>query len=208
MMDSTWLDQTTSWFEANNFRLLLSLAVFFFFILIRRIFGPKIQDSVDASRLNQQAATTAGNLVLVVSSLFCGVALLLVWGVHVQSVLLIGTSVITLLGVALFANWSILSSVTAFVILLIHPSYRRGNYVRIINLDNYYEGYISEINLFHTRLITDEREVFLYPNNALLSAPVVINPRQHWQSTGKLQQSPVVPDQTPADGELSPAIEK
>ena len=196
MMDSTWFEQTAHWIESNNIRLALSLLALFIFIMIRRAFGPRIQDSVDASGLNQQAATTANNLVLVASSLFCCVALLFVWGVDVKHILLVGTGVITLLGAALFASWSLLSNITAFVVLLIHPSYRRGTYLRIINQDNYYEGCISEINLFHTRLITDEREVFLYPNNALLSAPVIINPRQHRQSAGKITALAENPQQT------------
>jgi len=187
MIDSSWLEKIPIWFAENHVKLLISLTVLSAFILIRKAFGPKIQNSVDASGLNQQTATTANNLVLVVAGLFGCVSLLFVWGVNIQHVLLIGTSVITLLGVALFANWSLLSNVTAFVVLLIHPSYRRGNYLRIINLDNYYEGCISEISLFHTKLITDEREVFLFPNNALLSSPVIINPRRHWQSTGKIE---------------------
>lgn len=186
MIGSTWFEEIPIWFEGNYVNLLISLAILCVFMLIRKAFGPKIQNSVDASGLNQQTATTANNLVLVVAGLFGCVSLLFVWGVDIQHVLLIGTSVITLLGVALFANWSLLSNVTAFVVLLIHPSYRRGNYLRIINLDNYYEGRISEINLFHTKLITDEREVFLFPNNALLSTPVIVNPRRHWQSTGKV----------------------
>ena len=189
MIESTWAEQLVGWVSENHLNLLISLAVLCTFILIRKIFGPKIQSSVDASGLNQQTAATASNLVLVASSIFSGVALLFVWGVDVRHVLLIGTSVITLLGVALFANWSLLSNITAFVILLIHPSYRRGNYLRIISMDNYYEGRISEIDLFHTKLITDEREVFLFPNNALLSSPVIINPRQHWQSVGKIKST-------------------
>ena len=200
MNASMWIDQAIEWLSENRIRLLVSLLAFAFFILAKRLSSPKIQNSVDASGLNQETATKASHLVWIVSSLLLGVVLLFVWGVDIQHILIIGTSTITLLGVALFANWSLLSSITAFVVLLIHPSYRRGNYLRIINQDNYYEGYISEINLFHTKLITDEREVFLYPNNALLTAPVMINPRQHWRSAGKLvpPTSATMPSATPA----------
>lgn len=199
MSESMWIEQALDWISANRFRLLVTLLGFCVFFLVRRLSQPKIQNSVDASGLNQQTATKASHLVWIGSSLLLGVAMLFVWGVDIQHILIIGTSAITLLGVALFANWSLLSSITAFVVLLIHPSYRRGNYLRIINLDNYYEGYISEINLFHTKLITDEREVFLYPNNALLTAPVMINPRQHWKSAGKLVAPPPVVTPQPSN---------
>lgn len=188
MTSAEWFEKNLNWFFVNDKQLLATLAAIALFFIVKRFFQPRIQSNVDASGLTSQAVDTASNLVLVVSSLLLAVFLLFVWGVDLQHMMLLGTSVITLLGVALFASWSLLSNVTAFVILLVHPSYRRGNYIRVINLDNYYEGYVADITLFHTKLITLDREVMLYPNNALLASPVLINPRQRWQSVGKFKE--------------------
>ena len=113
-------------------------------------------------------------------------ALLLIWGIDFSGLLLISTTVITLTGVALFANWSILSNITAFFVLLMHQSYRRGNYIRVIESDNYIEGYISEINLFNSTLVTEDREIIVYPNNLLLGRPTIINPRKRFSVVGKI----------------------
>ncbi len=86
----------------------------------------------------------------------------------------------------MFAAWSVLSNITAFFILLAHSSFKRGTFVRVIDGDNYVEGYISEINLFNTKLISESREVVIYPNNLLLSRPLVVNPRQKLDTVGKL----------------------
>jgi small-conductance mechanosensitive channel len=188
MTSAEWFEKNLSWFFQNDVQLIATLVAIALFFLIKRFFRPHIQSNVDASGLTSQTVDTASNLVLMVSSLLLAVFLLFIWGVDFQHMMLLGTSVITLLGVALFASWSLLSNVTAFVILLVHPSYRRGNYIRVINLDNYYEGYVADITLFHTKLITSDREVMLYPNNALLAAPVLINPRQRWQSVGKFKE--------------------
>ncbi|HAU91424.1 MAG TPA: hypothetical protein DCW59_03605 [Alteromonas sp.] len=59
------------------------------------------------------------------------------------------------------------------------------------------EGYIADINLFTTRLITKDDEEIAYPNNLVLTRPVIINPKQHWQGIGKStdKQVPVQPEQ-------------
>ena len=93
---------------------------------------------------------------------------------------------IALLGVSLFASWSILSNVTAFCVLVFHEPYKRGNFIRVIAGDNYLEGYISEINLFNTKLITEEKEVIVYPNIQLMSNPALINPRTRYKVIGKI----------------------
>jgi hypothetical protein len=67
----------------------------------------------------------------------------LTWGIEFDSVFLFASTTLTLLGVALFASWSLLSNVAAYFVILLHPSFRRGTFVRVIDFDNYAEGYIS-----------------------------------------------------------------
>jgi len=101
-------------------------------------------------------------------------------------VLVIAGTTLTLLGVALFASWSLLSNVTAYFVLMLHPAFRRGTFIRIIDADNYVEGYVADLNLFSARLITENREVALYPNNLILGRPCLINPRDRLGGVGKL----------------------
>jgi small-conductance mechanosensitive channel len=114
--------------------------------------------------------------------------ILFIWGFDFQWLLAVSSGLITLTGVALFASWSILSNITAFFILLAHESYKRGNFIRIIEADNYVEGTISEINLFNTRLITENMESIIYPNNLLIARPTIINPNVRFTTIGKIQE--------------------
>lgn len=113
-------------------------------------------------------------------------ALFFVWGIDVEGLLLLATSVVTLTGVALFAQWSILSNITAYFILLVQDGFKRGNFVRIVELDNYIEGTVADIGPFNTRLVTEDRVMVLIPNNAMLTRTVFINPRNRYAVAGKL----------------------
>ena len=41
-------------------------------------------------------------------------------------------------------------------------------------MDNYAEGHVSELNRFSTKLITESREVIIYPNNLVLGLGTAI----------------------------------
>ena len=150
---------------------------------------PRLEDEVGQGRFREHVASNAMTLVRSIYLLIAVFVLAFVWGVDLRSVLLLATTTVTLLGVALFASWSILSNVTAYIILVFHPSFKRGTFVRIIDVDNYTEGYIADLTLFNTKLITENREVIMYPNNLLLGRPSLINPRDRLDGIGKLPSS-------------------
>ena len=100
--------------------------------------------------------------------------LLLIWGVNIRELGLIISSVFAVIGVALFASWSILSNVTAGVILFFSFPYKIGDRIRI--WDKEFEGesefVIEDIRAYHVHLRKDNGELITYPNNLFLQTAV------------------------------------
>lgn len=147
---------------------------------------PIVRSSIRSSRLKPNSLDKARISIRMVTNIISIVLILFVWGFDFTGLMTMSVGLIALLGVSLFASWSILSNVTAFFVLVFHESYKRGNFIRVIAGDNYLEGYISEINLFNTKLITEDKEVIVYPNIQLISNPAVINPRSRYKIIGKI----------------------
>ncbi len=101
-------------------------------------------------------------------------ALLLIWGVNIRELGLIISSVFAVIGVALFASWSILSNVTAGVILFFSFPFKIGDRIRI--WDKEFEGdsefVIEDIRAYHVHLRKDSGELITYPNNLFLQKAV------------------------------------
>lgn len=171
--------------SGSAFKMGLTVASLALFRFVNRATRPRIEESVDRGRFRSASATRARHATRFLSGLVLICALAFIWGIGFHAILLLSTTVLTLTGVALFANWSLLSNITAFFVLLLHPSFRRGTFVRVMELDNYIEGYISDINLFNTILITESRETVVYPNNLLIARPTLINPRNRFNVIGK-----------------------
>ncbi|WP_100656176.1 mechanosensitive ion channel domain-containing protein [Alteromonas flava] len=197
MFNSPWLNQLTQWVTVYQSHLIWSGVLLIAYTIVTRLALPLIERKVISSKLKSEAAKKAYHIIRLIVGIVTVSALLVVWGIDFSGLLLISTSLLTLTGVALFASWSLLSNVTGYFVLLFQPSFRRGNYIRIIDGDNYIEGYIADVTLFSAKLITDEREVIVYPNNLLLTRPTIVNPRNRLSSIGKIGHEPLLQERTP-----------
>lgn len=101
-----------------------------------------------------------------------------VWEITLSGLSFYFASALTLLGVALFANWSILSNVTASIILFFIFPHNIGNRVRIVDGDNSVEGEILDIGSFYVLLDIENGETAIYPNNLLMQKPVIVSKNQ------------------------------
>ncbi len=97
-----------------------------------------------------------------------------VWGVQKDNIMLTLTSVFTVIGVAMFAQWSLLSNITAGILLFFSFPFRVGDIIRIQDKDFPNEAKIIDIKAFYVLLTTKEGELISYPNNLLLQKGIVI----------------------------------
>jgi small-conductance mechanosensitive channel len=176
-----------NWYAEYSLNIILSATVILLYFVFRRIVNPKIAEFIDRDHLKNDTLKSALFTVSFFSWVLTIALLFFIWGFDFKGLLAMSTGLVALTGVALFANWSILSNVTAFFILLVHKSYRRGNFICVIDLDNYIEGYISEISLFNTKLITVDRETIVFPNNLLIAKPSIINGKSRFNKVGKTE---------------------
>jgi small-conductance mechanosensitive channel len=97
-------------------------------------------------------------------------------GLEYSQISIFLSSVFAVIGVAMFAQWSILSNITASLIIFFGFPYRVGDRIRILDKDDDLSGEIEEITLFHV-LIRKDQELITYPNTLMLQKGVIKNPR-------------------------------
>ena len=97
-----------------------------------------------------------------------------VWGVERKQAFLVISSIFTVIGVAMFAQWSILSNITAGIIIFFSFPFRIGDKIKILDKDVPIEAEIIDIRLLYTLLKTDSGERISYPNNQFLQKGTAI----------------------------------
>lgn len=120
------------------------------------------------------------NLIIKYINLLLGILALIsitiIWGVKKDQILLFISSVFAVVGVASFAQWSILSNITAGIIIFFSYPFKIGDKIKIHDKEYPVEGEIEDIKAFYVVLKTNDGELITYPNNLLMQKGIsVIN---------------------------------
>lgn len=104
------------------------------------------------------------------------VIIIAVWGLKAENLFQYLGGILTIIGVAFFAQWSILSNITSGIILFFSFPFRIGDVIKVHDKDFPIEAQIEDIKAFHTILKTRDGELITYPNSLLLQKAVSIVP--------------------------------
>jgi len=162
-------------FITQFFQEIISTIVMLSLAIILRILSAKF---VKRYAKTSEILEHRSNLVIRYNNIFISVlffvALFIIWGVNTKDLFLTISSIITVIGVGLFAQWSILSNITSGIILLFSFPFKIGDIIRIHDKDFPIEAEIEDIRAFHTYLKTKEGEMITYPNTLLLQKGISI----------------------------------
>lgn len=129
----------------------------------------------------------------------CIVVMCLLLGLGYSEVSVFLSSIFAVVGVGLFAQWSILSNITASMIIFFGFPYRIGDRIKIADKDDDMCGVIEEISMFHVILRRDDGNLITYPNSMLLQKAVIKIEHPY--------EKPVQDEQEPIDAKDKPATD-
>ncbi|WP_353778619.1 mechanosensitive ion channel domain-containing protein [Winogradskyella sp. 3972H.M.0a.05] len=95
-----------------------------------------------------------------------------VLGLKMEDLIVVFSSVFAVLGITLFAGWSILSNVTSGIVMFFSFPYKVGDKIQIHDKDYEVTGIIEDIRSFQLHVRKDNGELVTYPNNLLLQKAV------------------------------------
>ena len=93
---------------------------------------------------------------------------MIIWGVNQSELFLFLSSVLTILGVAFFAQWSIISNITSTLIIFFNHPIKIGDTLTIIDKDFQIEGRLSDIGVFFIIIKTKENKKITIPSNVFM----------------------------------------
>lgn len=156
-------------------RELIATGVLLILLVLLRIVATKLVRRYAKSNQKLEHRT---NLVIKYIHLFINIiaiiAAIIIWGVQTKDITIALSSVTTVVGVAMFAQWSILSNITSGVILFFSFPFKIGDIIKIHDKDFPIEAQIEDIGAFHVYLKTTDDEKIIYPNTLLLQKGISI----------------------------------
>ncbi len=163
-----------NYLNAYYTELLATGIVILVIFILRLIVFRLVKRFAKSSQIIEHRSNLVIKYINLLINILATIALIIIWGVQKDDIFLTISSITTVVGVALFAQWSILSNITSGVILFFFFPFRIGDTIKIHDKDFPIQGEIEDINAFHINLITKDGEQMTYPNNILLQKGISI----------------------------------
>ena len=144
---------------------ILLLGTFLLSLLVRNVIHRFAKITLSNNPRRRRVITKSFNILLFLIAL---IILSIIWGIDQREILVFASSIFAIIGVALFAQWSILSNITAGIIIFFSFPYRIGDKIKILNKDYPVEGVIEDIALFYLFIKDDNGYLTTIPNNLVL----------------------------------------
>ncbi len=168
-------------FQGHQGEILWSVIILVLLTVIRFVGSQTVRKIGRVGNIEQVRVLRISKYLSLLYTFLAVVALSLVWGINFKELGLLFSSVFAVIGVALFAQWSILSNVTAGVILFFAFPFKIGDRIQIMDKDLQTEGSgaqesfrIEDIKAYHVRLRSDSGQLITYPNNMMLQKAVTL----------------------------------
>ena len=115
-----------------------------------------------------------GRILDLLLVIVAGVVFTAIWGVKQSELLIFATSVITVLGIGFFAELSILSNITAFLVLFFQHPVKIGDRIKVNDGTAEIEGELVDLTYFFAHIRKDDGGIVTIPNAVLLKSPFTL----------------------------------
>ncbi len=105
--------------------------------------------------------------------IFLTVSLISIWNIDQKDLIVFLTSVVTVLGIAFFAQWSILSNITSSLILFFNHPLKIGQNIRVLDKEYDVEGKLIDISFFFMYIRNEEGYLITIPTSVALQKTMV-----------------------------------
>jgi MscS family membrane protein len=143
-------------------------------IIIRSIIVITVKKIGRKSGTTEARANLIGRYATVTLVLIAFLIEAFILGAQTHDITVVFSSVFAVIGIALFAIWSILSNVTSGVIMFFSFPYKVGDKIKIHDKDYPVEAIIEDIRAFQLILREDNGDLVTYPNNLILQKAVTL----------------------------------
>ncbi|MEQ8420903.1 MAG: mechanosensitive ion channel [Arenibacter algicola] len=154
--------------DSTQLKIIETVAVIIGFVLLLIVTAKLVDKTVNNSLVKKARGKIIKKAINLINLSVCFIIILIIWGVDQSELAVFVGSVVTVLGIAMFAQWSILSNITSSIIIFFNHPVKLDDTITIIDKDYETEGRVSDIGVFFIILKTKEGEQITIPSNVFI----------------------------------------
>ncbi|MBP9134920.1 MAG: mechanosensitive ion channel family protein [Saprospiraceae bacterium] len=160
--------------ESYKIQIFQTLAVIVLYIVVYNITKTFINNSLKNTQIQRGRRKMIIKALQLLTFLTAIILLSAIWGLKQSEIAVFVGTILTALGIAFFAQWSLLSNVTSSVLLFFNHPIKIGDTIKVLDKDFPIEGEVTDLSYFFVHLKTDTGEIVTIPNSILLQKSVSV----------------------------------
>lgn len=108
----------------------------------------------------------------------CVVIVAILWGVDPSRVIVVLSSVFAVIGVAMFAQWSVLSNITSGLVIFFSMPFRIGDEIEIVDKDNPIRATVENVLTFTIHLRKDNGDLVIMSNTIFMQKVISVKEKK------------------------------
>lgn len=159
--------------QESLINILQTIAVVIIYFILKKIFQRIVFKTKDEKMMHENRGVIMNKLIHFLLLSVGAIFIFLIWGVDQSQLFIFLGSILTVIGVGFFAQWSILSNITSSVIIYFKYPIKINDKVAILEGKDYIiEGKIVHIGLIFITIQTPEEDEITLPNNVFIQKSV------------------------------------
>jgi len=160
--------------EAYKIQIIESTLVIIGYLLVHYVTKTFVNNSLKNTHLQRGRRKMIIKAVHVLSFITAIILLAAIWGLKQSEIAVFVGTLLTALGIAFFAQWSLLSNITSSLLLFFNHPIKIGDSVKMLDKDCPFEGEVTDLTYFFVHLKTASGEIITIPNSHLFQKSVSI----------------------------------
>lgn len=160
--------------KLQSVQVLESVIVLFVYVILFFVIKKYINNTLKNTPLQRDRRKMIIKILHLFITITAVVFLAGIWGFKQKEIAAFASTVLTVLGIAFFAQWSLLSNITSSIILFFNHPLKLGDKIKVLDKDYPFEGEITELTYFFVHLKTPNGEKITIPNSMILQKSISI----------------------------------
>jgi small-conductance mechanosensitive channel len=160
--------------ELYKIQIIETAAVIVGYIITYYITKNFVNNSLKHTNIQRGRRKMIIKAVQLLSFLMAIVLVSAIWGLKQNEIAVYVGTILTAIGIAFFAQWSLLSNVTSSLLLFFNHPVKIGDKIKVLDKDCPFEGEVTDLTYFFIHVKTNEGEITTIPNSVLLQKSVSV----------------------------------
>lgn len=160
--------------ELYKTQLIETAIVIVCYFIARYITKIFVNESLKQRHLQRGRRKMIVKAIHLLSFLTATVMLTAIWGLNQNEIAVFVGTILTAVGIAFFAQWSLLSNITSGLLLFFNHPIKIGDKIKVLDKDYPFEGEVIDLTYFFIQIRSNDGEITTIPNSLLFQKSVSV----------------------------------